>query len=201
MEERVEYLRPNVQEAEERMTTNNGPAIEEMLRDAEDAAEPGDMEEGQVISRTDNMTMTTSQLQSAGYVYVYDTRTADRSVVNRNMLHQQLEKVRPDGTYVFSTRKPEGIEPVVGHLNCFLHVDGPDRAKYDQMGLVECVKTGFLNELDRASHMRYRHPRAYATLENERVREDREAERLERMALTESIKAMAESNKGGNKDA
>jgi len=69
------------------------------------------------------------------------------------------------------------------------------------MGLVTCVKTGFLNELDRANHMRYRHPRAYATLENERVREDREAERLERMALTESIKAMAESNRRGNKDA
>ena len=183
------------------MTTNDGTAIEEMLRDAEDAAEPGDMTSGQVISQSAEMTMTTSQLQSAGWVYVYDTVTADRSVVNRNMLPQQLQKQRLDGSYFFSTRKPEGIEPVMGDINCLLHVDDPDREKHNRMGLVTCVKIGFLNELDRANHMRYRHPRAYATLENERVREDREAERQERLALTESIKAMAESNRRGNKDA
>ena len=201
MEERVEYLRPNLQEAEECMTTNNGPAIEEMLRDAEDAAEPGDMEEGQVISRTDNMTMTTSQLQSAGYVYVYDTRTADRSVVNRNMLHQQLEKVRPDGTYVFSTRKPEGIELNVGSLKCFLHEDDPNREKYNRMGLVHCTKANLLTEFDRDRHLQYRHRRAHATLENERVREEREADRMERRALSETIRAMNSSNNRGKRDA
>jgi hypothetical protein len=68
------------------------------------------------------------------------------------------------------------------------------------MGLIQCVKTGFLNELDRVSHMRNRHPRAFATLENERVREERDAERLERIALTDSIRAMADSNRGA-KDA
>ena len=200
METGNEYVRPAVQEAEERMTTH-GTAIEELLRDAEAAVEPGDLAAGQIINRSEDITMTTSELQSAGWVYVYDTLTADRSVVNRNMLPQQLEKRRPDGSYVFSTRKPEGIEIIVGDLNCFLHGDDPNREAYDRMGLVTCVKTGFLNELDRANHMRYRHPRAYATLENERVREVREAERLERMALTESIKAMAESNRRGNKDA
>lgn len=183
------------------MTTQNNVALEEMLRDAEDAAEPGDMVSGQIISQNGEMTMTTSQLQSAGWVYVYDTRTADRSVVNRNMLPQQLQKLRPDGSYVFSTQKPEGFEPIVGDLNCLLHADDPDREKHNLMGLVTCTKTGFMNELNRDRHLRSRHPRAYATLENERVREDREAERQERLALTESIKAMAESNRRGNKDA
>jgi hypothetical protein len=178
------------------MTMHDNVAVEEMLRDAEAAVEPGDLATGQVISRSEDMTMTTSELQSAGWVYVYDTLTADRSVVNRNMLPQQLEKRRSDGSYVFSTRKPEGIESIVGVLNCFLHADDPDREKYDRMGLVKCIKTGFLNELDRSSHMRHRHPRAFATLENERVREEREAEKLERRALTESIIAMAESNRG-----
>ena len=201
MEAGIKHVRSPIQETEEYMTTQNNVALEEMLRDAEDAAEPGDMASGQVISQNGEMTMTTSQLQSAGWVYVYDTRTADRSVVNRNMLPQQLQKLRPDGSYVFSTRKPEGIEIIVGDLDCFLHADDPNREKYNRMGLVTCIKIGFLNELDRANHMRYRHPRAYATLENERVREDREAERQERLALTESIKAMAESNRRGNKDA
>ena len=183
------------------MTTQNDVALEEMLRDAEDAVEPGDMVSGQVISQSAEMTMTTSQLQSAGWVYVYDTVTADRSVVNRNMLPQQLQKQRPDGSYVFSTRKPEGIELMRGKLKCFLHDDEPNREQYNSMGLVHCAKSNLLTELDRERHMRYRHPRAYATLENERVREDREADRLERMALTESIKAMTESNRRGNKDA
>ena len=73
------------------MTTSNEPAIEEMMRDAEMADEPGDLKAGKVISATTDMTMSTSELQSAGYVYVYDTRTASRSVVNRNMLQQQLQ--------------------------------------------------------------------------------------------------------------
>ena len=201
MEAGIKHVWPHAQEAEEHMTTQNNVALEEMLRDAEDAAEPGDMVSGQVISQNGEMTMTTSQLQSAGWVYVYDTRTADRSVVNRNMLPQQLQKLRPDGSYVFSTRKPEGIEPIVGDLNCPLHADDPHREKYDRMGLVTCTKTGFMNEFNRDRHLRSRHPRAYSTLESERVREEREAERLERMALTESIKAMNDSNRRGNKDA
>ena len=201
MEAGIKHVRPHAQEAEEHMTTQNNVALEEMLRDAEDAAEPGDMVSGQIISQNGEMTMTTSQLQSAGWVYVYDTRTADRSVVNRNMLPQQLQKLRPDGSYVFSTRKPEGIEIIVGDLNCPLHADDPHREKYDRMGLVTCTKTGFMNEFNRDRHLRSRHPRAYSTLESERVREEREAERLERMALTESIKAMNDSNRRGNKDA
>ena len=183
------------------MTTNDGTAIEEMLRDAEAAEEPGDMATGQVISRSDDMTMTTSQLQSAGWVYVYDTVTADRSVVNRNMLPQQLQKQRPDGSYFFSTRKPDGIEPMRGELKCFLHDDEPNRKQNNSMGLIHCAKSNLLTELDRERHMRYRHPRAHATVENERVRSEREADRQERLALTESIKAMAESNRRGNRDA
>ena len=183
------------------MTTNNEPAIEEMMRDAEMADEPGDLKAGKVISATTDMTMSTSELQSAGYVYVYDTRTADRSVVNRNMLQQQLTKQRGDGSFAFSTRKPEGVEPIVGTLKCFLHEDDPNRDRYDKMGLIRCIKSDFLNEMDRENHLRRRHPRAYATLENERTREERDAERLERIALTETIRNMAQANEKGGKNA
>ncbi len=182
------------------MTTNNEPAIEEMMRDAEMADEPGEMKAGTVISTSADMTMSTSELQSAGYVYVYDTRTASRSVVNRNMLQQQLTKQREDGSFTFSTRKPEGIEPVTGTIKCFLHEDDSNRKKYDSMGLVRCRKSNFLTEMDRERHLRTRHPRAFATLENERTREDREAERLERIALTETIKNMAQTNEKGGKN-
>jgi hypothetical protein len=182
------------------MTTNNEPAIEEMMRDAEMADEPGDMKAGKVISATADMTMSTAELQSAGYVYVYDNRTANRSVVNRNMLQQQLEKRRADGSFAFSTRQPEGVEPIVGTLKCFLHEDDSNRERYDRMGLVRCIKSDFLNEMDRENHLRRRHPKAYATLENERTRGERDAERLERIALTETIKNMAQANEKGGKN-
>ena len=198
MEARCEYIRTGVCKAEEHMTTSKEPAVEEMMRDAEEAAEPGNMAPGTIISNSDGMTMSAADLQSAGYVYVYNTKTADRSVVNRNMLQQQLEKRHEDGTFAFSTRKPEGIEPVVGSLKCFLHADDSNRERYDRMGLIRCEKTGFLNEMDRERHLRFRHPRAFATLEDERTRADREAERLERIALTETIKNMSTTgNKGG----
>lgn len=74
------------------MTTNKEVAIEEMLRDAEEAAEPGDTKAGAVINTTQDMTMTAAELQSAGYVYVYDTVNGKSSIVNRNMLPQILQK-------------------------------------------------------------------------------------------------------------
>ena len=183
------------------MTTNNEPAIEEMMRDAEMADEPGDMKAGVVISATADMPMSTAELQSAGYVYVYDTRTADRSVVNRNMLQQQLEKRRVDGSFAFSTRKPEGIEPLVGTIKCFLHEDDPNRGKYASMGRVRCRKSNFFTELDRERHLRFRHPRAWATLESERTRGERDAARLERIALTETNRNMAQAREKGGKNA
>ena len=93
------------------MTTSKEPAVEEMMRDAEEAAEPGDIKPGSVINASADMTMSASELQSAGYVYVYDTRTADRSVINRNMLQQQLEKRREDGSFVLSCRKHKRTMP------------------------------------------------------------------------------------------
>ena len=118
------------------MTTNKEVAIEEMLRDAEEAAEPGVTKAGTVISQSQDMTMTAAELQSAGYVYVYDTITAKSSI----------------------------------------------------------VKSDFLTELDRLTHLKNRHPRAYATLELERTRSEREEDRLERMALTDSLREMNKTN-------
>ena len=62
-------------------------SMEELMRDAEVAEEPGDIRQGSTVASTSNgMTMTASELNSAGYVYVYDTQTGARSTVNRNML-------------------------------------------------------------------------------------------------------------------
>jgi len=180
------------------MTTNDGIAIEEMLRDAEEAGEPGDMVAGQVIGRSDEMTLTTSQLQSAGWVYVYNVQTGSESVINRNMLPQQLEKRHADGSYLFSTQRPADARRPNATVKCTLHADSPDRAKYDGMGLIVCAKSNLLTETDRDTHVERRHPRAWATLKGEERRQEREDTRSERRAMMEILNAMSADRGRGN---
>ena len=198
MEAGVEHVRGPVSEAEEHMTTNDGIAIEEMLRDAEEAGEPGDMVEGQVIGRSEGATLTTSQLQSAGWVHVYNMQTGSESVINRNMLQQQLEKRHADGSYLFSTQRPTNIPRPNGNIKCTLHADGPDRAKYDGMGLIVCAKANLLTETDRDTHVERRHPRAWATLKGEERRQEREDTRSERRAMMEILNAVRADRGRGN---
>ena len=198
MEAGVEHVRGPVSEAEEHMTTNDGIAIEEMLRDAEEAGEPGGMASGQVIGRSEASTLTTSQLQSAGWVYVYNVQTGSESVINRNMLPQQLEKRHADGSYLFSTQRPTNIPRPNANIKCTLHPDGPDRAKYDGMGLIVCEKDNLLTDMDRDTHVRRRHPRAWATLEGEERRQEREDTRTDRRAMMEILNAMSADRGRGN---
>ena len=198
MEAGVEHVRGPVSEAEEHMTTNDGIAIEEMLRDAEEAGEPGDMVAGQVIGRSEASTLTTSQLQSAGWVYVYNVQTGSESVINRNMLPQQLEKRHADGSYLFSTQRPADAPRANGNIKCTLHADGPDRAKYDGMGLIVCAKSNLLTDTDRDTHVRRRHPRAWATLEGEERRQEREDTRTDRRAMMEILNAISADRGRGN---
>jgi|TARA_R100000093_G_scaffold67086_1_gene38401 hypothetical protein len=186
------------------MTTNDNAAIEERMREAENAEEPGDLKTGEVISGSPEMTMTTSELQSAGYVYVYDTNTADRSVVNRNMLQQALAKTRSDGSYVFSTRPPEGIEPAIGTYKCLLHADDENREKYTAMGLPVCEKHTLRSAYDVSMHMQNRHRREWQTIEGERdaLERERQQQRDENIAEAMSILASRENpqNTRGQKD-
>lgn len=152
--------------------------IEETVLEAEQAAEPGTMTKGQTIEG--DVPMTTMDLKSAGYVYVYDTRTGERSICNRNMLTAQLKKKRPDGSNVFTTANP-GIEVKRGTYKCMLHPDGPNRAHYDELGLAVCRKANLTSPFQVKRHMQKRHHVEWETLEEERKdmekQEDREFQR------------------------
>ena len=183
--------------------TQEKQSIHEMLRDAEAAEEPGNMKAGQFVGNSDGMTMTALELQSAGYVYVYDNRTGDRSMVNRNMLEQQLQKTREDGSYVFTTQKPD-FERYYGELKCLLHPDDPNRELYDRMGLATCTKDNLTASHDLRVHMEKRHRREWATIDGERKEEERLRERDRQDNLAEVVKLLAErdsrpqrSNKNG----
>jgi len=108
-------------------------AIEEQVRDAEV------VEESQLVIEKDkelDVEMSPTQLKSAGYVYIYDTVTHERSLCNRNTLLHALQKKRPNGSVVFTTVAPK-TGPKRGTLKCMLP---PDVRKdmYDDWGFAVC---------------------------------------------------------------
>jgi hypothetical protein len=142
--------------------------IEEQIRDAEVAPES----KVRLDSQEPLTEMSPTKMQSAGYVYIYDTRTNERSVCNRNMLTAQLKKARPDGSLVFTTRKPR-VGPQRGTLKCMLHVDDPNRAHYDALGLAVCPKATLASPYQVQRHMQKRHKMEWATIKEETDREEK----------------------------
>ena len=158
--------------------------IEELVRDAEKAAEPGVLTAKQVLSEGDADTPPSivTQVTSAEYVWIYDTRTGDQSKCNRNMLVQHLKKKRPDGSLVFTTKDP-GFRPKQGTHKCMLHPDDPNRKHYDELGLPTCKKANLASPFQVRRHMQKRHKQEWATLEQEREDREKEEERAFRREL------------------
>jgi len=157
--------------------------MEEKIKNAEVAAEPGGVELGGFEHKgSDDVpaTMTLTELSSAGWVYIYDTKTGDRSLCNRNMLAPHLNKKRVDGTYVFTTTPP-AIKPRGGTFRCMLHRDSSLRVYYDTLGLPVCPKDNLSSQFQVTRHMQKRHKQEWQTLEQERIdtekREDRAFQR------------------------
>ena len=151
----------------------------ELMEEAEAAPEPGSFNRRQVIhspSDTFPIDVQVASLESAGYVYVYDTLTGDRSVINRNMLEQQLSKLRPDGTRFFTTVKPP-FEPKRGTLKCLLHKDDPMRWQYDEWGFAVCNKSNLVSEFQVNRHVQIRHRMEWQTIYEERQIKEKEEER------------------------
>jgi len=149
--------------------------IEEQMRDAEVAPETGVK-----LDETEPLTeMSPVKMQSAGYVYIYNTRTAERSICNRNMLVAHLRKKRPDGSLVFTTRKPR-VGPRRGTLKCMLHPDEPNRSHYDGLGLATCRKANLTSRYQVRRHMEKRHKAEWATIKEEITNKEKEEAREER---------------------
>ena len=151
----------------------------ELIEEAESAPEPGSFDRRQVLHSSSDafpMEVQVASLESAGYVYVYDTENGDKSVINRNMLETQLSKLRPDGTRFFTTVKP-AFEPVKGKLKCLLHKDDPDRGQYDSWGFATCNKSNLISEFQVNRHVQIRHRMEWQTIYEERERQEKEEER------------------------
>ena len=151
----------------------------ELIEEAESAPEPGSFNRRQVIHSPSDafpIDVQVSSLESAGYAYVYDNITGDRSVINRNMLEQQLSKLRPDGTRYFTTVKPT-VTPKRGELKCLLHKDDPERWQYDEWGFAVCNKSNLVSEFQVNRHVQIRHRMEWQTIYEERQVKEKEEER------------------------
>ena len=169
------------------MTTEQ--SVVEMMQQAEEAPEPGTFNRNMTINSPDEgmpLSVEASSLESAGYVYVYDVRTGDRSLVNRNMLPTQLEKRDEDNERIFTTVKP-AIEPPKGTYRCLLHPNDPSRAHYDQMGLARCNKSTLVSEYQVNRHMAVRHRTEWETIQQEQMRAEKDEERAFQRTLMAAI--------------
>ena len=164
-------------------------AIEELMNEAEDAPEPGSLGKGTAIHSATSvvpLSMSVSELQTAGYTYIYDRRDGRQSKTNNDMLHQQLEKRDDTGARIYTTVKPD-YEPVQGTLKCMLHKDQLEREHYDVMGLATCNKSNLTSEYQVQRHMQNRHRMEWATISEENERVERETERTFQRAMMEAV--------------
>ena len=112
-------------------------------------------------------------LTEAGWVYVYHQQTGDRSIINRNMLQQQLLKELPGGKKAFGITPPKDarnnlITPLVGEYKCLLHKDDPDRAYYDRQGFAVCLREGIPSVHAQRQHMAKKHKVEWDTIKEGR---------------------------------
>jgi len=162
-------------------TENNDDVIAAMQGMLHRAPEPAGLTPGEASnSATANedvpVNMIASTISSAGYVYVWDRRTGERSTINMNMLPAQLKKRHPDGGLVFQHFKPD-IEPQRGTLKCLLHKESPGRAAYDLWGLAYCTKSNLPSPYMVEQHMAHRHKNEWATIQRQRAEEEKRGER------------------------
>ena len=127
-------------------------------------------------------------LEEAGWAYVYHQETGDRSVINRNMLQQQLLRTLPNGSKAFDVKPPRDkagkvVVPFVGKHKCLLHKDDPDRAYYDSLGFVVCLRDGLPSIHSQKLHMMKKHKVEWTTIEDTRKEHERKEDKDFQRAL------------------
>lgn len=173
---------------------DNESLIAEQLRDAKLVELPSELKENPVIHRGDeelDAPMTVKELSSAGYVYVWDTRTFERGTVLYYMLASVLRRRREDGSFIWTTNDPKQL-PWRGKLKCLLHKDSPDREEYDRMGFGVCRRQHIPNAFEVKQHMLLKHPKEWKAIEDLRKDRERQEDRATQKALLEAVSGKKE---------
>jgi hypothetical protein len=163
---------------------NNEDLMEAFLKEADPKLEPGSVRNKTVTHAGDAeqpFPQAVTSVTSAGYVELWNTKTGERSLSNRNMLPIQLRKKHPDGTRVYTLVDPK-IPQKRGSHTCLLHPDRPEREMFDGMGFPVCTKTNIPNEWQvEYGHMAAKHPKQWEAIQ--KMREEAKTARREKMEL------------------
>ena len=168
---------------------DNESLIQEALRDAKFVNVPSELKANPVVHRGDEILdapMTVKELSSAGYVYVWDSRTFERAPVLYYMLPSILRGRREDGSFIWTTNDPKKL-PKRGTMKCLLHKDSPQRKEWDKMGLRTCKKSNIINAFEVKQHMTKKHPKEWQAIEDQRKERERQEDRAYQRDLHEAI--------------
>lgn len=172
--------------------TENEALIEQMVKDAEKAGEPGELTKGAVVHKGDDEVpspMIISEVTSAGHCFIYNTLTGAQSVMNLNMLRRKLQLKRADGSPVFTTIRPD-VLPKLGEYKCMLHPDSPNRKHFDELGLATCPKAHLNSPYQVRRHMQKKHKDEWKAIEDERIDKERQEDReFQKQLMTKAIEA------------
>ncbi len=164
----------------------NESLIEEALRDAKKTELPSSLTKDPVIHKGDETLeapMTVKEISSAGYVWVWDSRTFVKIPILYYMLPSKLRLKRKDGSFRFTTIDPKR-KPKRGTVKCLLHKDGENRAHYDKLGFRVCPKDNITNEYQMKQHMHKKHPQEWKAIEDEKKDRERQEDRaLQKLIL------------------
>lgn len=169
-------------------TQDNEALIAEMMRDAQLTKTPSELRDSPVVHKGDAempAPMTVKEISSAGYVYVWDSRTFEKYAVLYYMLPQKLRQRREDGSFRFTTTDP-GKKPKRGTIKCMLHKNGENRKHYDELGFRVCNKQNITNPYQLRQHMVKKHPQEWATIEQERQEREKQEDRMFQQNLLKS---------------
>jgi hypothetical protein len=138
-------------------------------------------------------------MKSAGYTFLWNRSTHERSVFNDNALAAKIAEQFPAdhptmaGQFAWTATEPSTPAPR-GTTMCWLHTDRPERAKYDIEGYPVCDTDHFRNEFDAALHVEHKHKDVYLM-----ITKQQEQDRLNNagQANTEAITMLAQAIAGG----
>lgn len=180
-----------MEDTQKKIEQDNEALIQEALRDAQLSETPSDLRNNPVLHKGDAeipAPMTVKEISSAGYAWIWDTRTFEKVPVLYYMLQSKLRKKRDDGSYRFTAFDP-GEKPIRGTIKCMLHKDGENRKHYDELGFRVCNKENISNQYELTRHMQKKHPQEWAAMEQEKKERERQEDRqLQKLILEGAAK-------------
>jgi len=175
---------------DKKIEQDNEALIQEMMQRVEKVELPSELTREPIIHKGDSTLeapMVVKEISSAGYVWVYDTRSFEKAPVLYYMLPAKLRQRRPDGSFRFTTVDPKQL-PKRGTIKCMLHAEGENRAHYDTLGFRVCRKSNLTSPYQLKQHMLKKHPQEWAAIEEERKEKERQEDRaLQRLLLTSQM--------------